>query len=376
MKGSSRGQATNKVDLVATKAEILCTGLRVDVEATSAIKKINPYITNQKVIHGANLVLGNDICMLACVSEAFSNFSEYMLKYKDGNFELYKKESYHCECDVIPSPNWYKRTTSDGVLMADILRQHGFNTLVNIEYSGCDFIQVNEQCLFCCFQNKDVPYSLKLKHISESIKAALEEKNSYQVGLSEGAILDPERGIYELSEVVKSIKQIKNNMEISVEIVPPEKDEHIDLLVDSGVTAMIMNLELFDDNIRKLFCPGKSKIEKERYFHAWQYAIERLGYGQVSSVLLVGLERNDVTIKAAEKMVEMGVIPTLIPFKPYDLCYLHNFSLTSPKDLLLISRKVAKLLNEYNLDPCKQGGCTACGGCSLEAESGLLCMHA
>jgi hypothetical protein len=153
----------------------------------------------------------------------------------------------------------------------------------------------------------------------------------------------------------------------SIEIVPARDDlTWIAFAHHSAVDAIITSIEIWDDQRRSELCLGKSEISKSTYLRRWNQAIEILGPGMVSSVLLVGLEALDSTLRGAERMVNEGVVPTLIPYRPYDSSPLGPQQPVDHEDYLMLSRAVAGMLHAARLQPESQPGCTSCGGCSLE----------
>lgn len=153
---------------------------------------------------------------------------------------------------------------------------------------------------------------------------------------------------------------------ISVEITPPDKDHYIQALADVGVTALIMNLEIVDDQLRKKICPGKSEIPINRYLEAMEKAVFILGKGNVSSVLIAGIQPPEDIISMGKHLLSLGVIPTVMPFKPLDDCTMSTNIVTNPKELLYISESLGDELIRLHINPLMQHGCTRCGGCSLE----------
>ena len=276
----------------------------------------------------SHFILDGKIIINPFLSEQYSSKSPYLIDFENRKLVLYKKKVPHCLMDIIPAPQWYFKKTSDGIFMSDVLRLHGHSVLADAKFSRCDFFNSGKGCLFCSFPKNKIPEKSKILWIKETIRTALEENKKYSIGLSEGGRFTQDRGAIYLSKIVSSIREVDDAIPISVELIPPKINKYLDPLIDSGVTSLIMNLEFYDESIRRLFCPGKSRIIKKRYFDAFSYAIDKLKPGNVSSVLIAGIERTELTLEGAEKMVELGVIPTIIPFKPYDSCYLKNFHLT------------------------------------------------
>lgn len=361
-------QTNLEKNLLATKAELLCWGVRLEGKSlTEALKKY-PYLLEEKYIHGAHLMLDGGILVNACFSEDFVSRSPYKIEDQYGGFLLFKNDQPVCTCDVISAPRWYEKKIDENFKMADVLRQHGFDVLADANYVKCDFVVAGEQCMFCSFPHSRISEEQKIKLIKNVVSVATRENHNYSVWLSEGTRSTPDRGAVYLSKIVREIRKSNKEIPISVELAPPERNEFIDTLIDSGATSVIMNLELYDDSLRKKFCPCKSKIPSERYLSAWSYSLDILGEGAVGSVLIAGLEEGESTVRCAEMMISKGVIPTVVPFRPYDNCGLRSLPTTSPDMFLRVSEKIGKMLRESGLCKKMQRGCISCGGCSLEIE--------
>jgi len=70
-------------------------------------------------------------------------------------------------------------------------------------------------------------------------------------------------------EVVKAVRRF-SDIPISIEASPSEDISFIDLAIDAGVNAFSINLEIWDEKLRKLFCPLKSRITKKEYLSSWK----------------------------------------------------------------------------------------------------------
>jgi hypothetical protein len=164
-------------------------------------------------------------------------------------------------------------------------------------------------------------------------------------------------------------KQVKPTLGISVEIVPSRRHDGWErLITEPAVDGVISSIEIWDDAIRSKICTGKAELSKSHYLKRWGQAVERLGPGRVSSVLLMGLEPIESTMNGATQMMEMGVIPTIIPYRPYDASPLGRLKPVSHFDYLSVSTMIARELSTRSLSPNSQPGCTACGACSLEVS--------
>ncbi len=169
-----------------------------------------------------------------------------------------------------------------------------------------------------------------------------------------------------LIEIITGVRKF-TSVPISVEMAPPKDANKIDQLKAAGASSLIMNLEIADPVLRKQICPGKSSITYESYYNCYKHSIEVFGRGKVSCVLIAGIQPKEDIVKECEKLAEIGVIPTIIPFKAMDDCEL-KVPNCNAEELIWISERVGQLLRQRGLSPKMQEGCTKCGGCSLETN--------
>ncbi|UKI14905.1 MAG: hypothetical protein L6V85_02630 [Clostridiales bacterium] len=116
-----------------------------------------------------------------------------------------------------------------------------------------------------------------------------------------------------------------------------------------------MNLEVANDELRKKICPGKSKISYEHYYKAFEKAVGVFGWGQVSSVLIAGIQPKEDIMAECEKMAKIGVFPTVMPIRPLDNAPVDISTRCKTQDLIEIATHLSGLLVKYNLDFKKTG---------------------
>ncbi|MBC8274587.1 MAG: radical SAM protein [Chloroflexi bacterium] len=358
------------------KVELLCWGIRPCPFLEQAYRQQNPYADKRTGNAGLQLLLANGgVIVNVPVFNRYNRHSPYELKKGDQGWYLERGGNYHCECDLVPAPQWYALKTPGGIPLSKILVQEGRRTLIAGVYNSCDY-KAEERCLFCALG----PYvGLRRKdpaQIRDATMAALKENALYHLHLTGGNVLPPgkdstsikgDRGMLEYVDVVRAIREV-SDVPISIEASPPEDNEHMKTLVEAGANAFSINLEIWDDRLRKLFCPGKSIVPKRRYFEVWEYALGILGANMVASVLIGGPESKESTLRGAEEMARAGVVPAIIPLRRNDGSCLQNFASPSPDDMVWIFRRVGEMLNQYRLEPWTQPGCTACGACSVEQD--------
>jgi len=354
------------IDTLTLKAELLCWGIKSNPNMQQAFLCQNPFSDRRTGNAGLQLLVGNFVINVP-VRQKFAEASPYELGKVDNEFVLLKNKAVITTCQLVEFSQWYGKSTSDGIPMPKILIQEGRETLVADIYNVCDFFKSKEQCAFCAI----APYAkIKKKsstHIVESLQMALEDNPKYSLHLTGGCTLEPDKGILNYIEVIRSIRKV-SNIKICVEMAPPDETEYLDMLVDAGANAFSVNLEIYDDKLRKLFCPAKSKITKKHYIKTWERLMELTGANTVTSALVAGLESPASTLEGAKLMVGVGVIPTILPFRPNDKSLMSNFRRTQPAEIIFISQNVSRLMRKNKMNTQNQPGCVDCKACTLEID--------
>ena len=131
---------------------------------------------------------------------------------------------------------------------------------------------------------------------------------------------------------------------------PPKCKDKIKEFVEAGVSEIAFNVELFDRNLAKQYMPGKGQITLQQYLDSLSYAVSLLGNkGNVRSMLMVGLEKSENTLKAVKTLCENGVQPMLSIFRPTPNCTLSHIIQPSNKEILSLYFEAQKICKSYNL---------------------------
>lgn len=350
-------------DLMLLKAKLLCYGIRANTNTKMYMKEANHYVLDKGFMHAAHFLI-EDLVINTCITENFCQNSPFEIKPNGAHLELYENDVLVAPIEVLHLPDWCDEYV-EGYRIGDYIRPHSPNCVACWPYLKCNYYAQGQQCKFCSMGNYHIKTILPEHVVVQMIRKALEYNPEYEIALSGGTCDAPDHSISYFSSICKEAK--KYNAEyISVETAPPSDLRYIDELKESGATAIIMNLEVADDTLRKQLCPGKATISQDHYFQAYARAVKAFGAGNVSCVLIAGIQKNEDIVRKAQELIEIGVIPTIIPFKPLDGCILRGYPTTNPDELIEVARKVDKLLNQQGLVADEQKGCTKCNGCSLE----------
>ncbi len=346
------------LDIIRFKAELLCLGMSVHPETKEVLQKEYPHFFYKGFIDAVNLKINNsNICV--SIAEDYSTQSPYVLKKVGEDYLVFKdNESFKVEFfEALPETN---------TVLDDLTRLHADGCINIWPSTSCCYDTPENKCKFCsleCSRTTPIP----VEELCESIKKLFTVYPESTLNFSGGTYLAPDYMVKYWINVVKGIREF-SSCPIAIEFAPPKELKKLELLKEAGANVVIMNLEIADSALREKICPGKSRITYEHYHKAFEKAVELFGWGQVSSVLIGGIQPKEDIINECERLAKIGVFPTIMPFRPMDNCDYNFLKPCDPDELIEMSNKLGALLVKYKLPPFLQEGCTKCGGCSIENE--------
>ncbi|MBL4775388.1 MAG: DASS family sodium-coupled anion symporter [Mariprofundus sp.] len=253
------------------------------------------------------------------VGQPYTQKSSFSLTQKDGQDVL------HCGGEVeqvtlLPAPDFYQKTTRSGARMGSFSALHD-RLLMLHPFLGCGFFsQPGKACQYCQYDsmmNEPVPPLRDPLELVEAVRAALAEREVDTVYLYNGYSPSDDVGLRRLVPVIALLRKHLGHRQIALETVAPSDVQVIDELYEAGLDIFVCNLEINDADKFAEICPGKMAIGgQEAIYHALAYARSVFRAGAVVSHLIVGLEPLQSTIDGMKKLVEQGIVPMLLPFRP------------------------------------------------------------
>lgn len=346
--------------LTEMKAGLLCLGVNVDEAVGAELLKTRPYFYDKGFVHAVNAnILGSNVCI--SVAERFSGKSPYHLKSRNGGFFIDADDGASAPITL------FDDLPQTGTVIDELARPHS-NSVISLWPSlVCCYDKPSFKCKFCSIKPTDIQTVVPAKEVVAGLRALFEKTDRYSINLGGGTHINPDNMARYLIEIVRGIREFSDTP-ISIELAPPADLDLIAELKAAGTSSLIMNLEVANVSLRKEICPGKSTISYEHYYAAYKRGVEEFGRGKISCVLIAGIQPKEDIVAECDKLTDIGVIPTIIPFKAMDDCEFRDRSNCDPDELLWISARVGKLLRDKGLSPQTQEGCTKCGGCSLETN--------
>ncbi|MEP9416129.1 MSMEG_0568 family radical SAM protein [Gordonia sp. VNQ95] len=297
----------------------------------------------------------------------------------DGSRVLRDGDDTGFEIGVISRPRFYDLRTDDGITYEQIAKLHGRNVLATTVVQTCIRYDEDQRCRFCSIEESLRSGSTvavkRPEQLAEVARAAVDLDGVTQMVMTTGTSAGKDRGARHLARCVRAVKRAVPDLPIQVQCEPPADLSTITDLRDAGADAIGIHVESLDDAVRRRWMPGKSSVPLSEYRAAWAEAVRVFGRNQVSTYLLVGLgEDPDEMIFGAKELVDMGVYPFIVPFRPHAGTLAVDVDKAGAPDPAIvekISREVAAHLAFTGMAGTDQrAGCAACGACSILASVG------
>ena len=338
---------------------MLCLGLYADDNTIALFEKQNPMLVWKTGNNGCFFDL-DDTHLLASIVHSSNKISPYSFSVLDGcivkNGEVIKSD-----VKATIYPEWYNINLSSGRAFTEVFLLEG-ELFFHQAYKGCDYMACGKGCRFCATGVRNNRESTP-NEIGEAVGIIKEHISNAQICLGGGTYLPISSNVRYFAECIEEIRKRDEHIPIWIEMVPPSKDD-LKLLIDLGATAFGFNLELWDDEKRKRYCPGKSSISKRHYLKTLEYAAQLLP-DRIGSCLIVGLDSQKNIKEGIDCLVNIGVHPCLLPFKPFDGSQLEKSSPCNPQEIIELSNYAIEQMYINGLNLFNNQGCLLCECCTV-----------
>lgn len=279
---------------------------------------------------------------------------------------------------AVQRPRFYDLTTADGVSYEQIAKLHGKDVLATTVVQTCIRYGEEQRCRFCAIeQSLSAGATVAVKtpaQLAEVAEAAVRLDGVRQMVMTTGTSAGRDRGATHLARCVRAVVEAVPGLAVQVQCEPPGDLQTITDLFEAGAVSIGIHVESLDDDVRRRWMPGKSTVGLGEYRAAWAEAVRVFGRNQVSTYLLVGLgEDPDELVAGAAELVDMGVYPFVVPYRPIPGTLAVADGVAAPEAATLadVTRRVADLLVAAGMRGADQrAGCAACGACSVLQAAG------
>lgn len=267
-------------------------------------------------------------------------------------------------------PRFYELSTADGVPYSKIATLHGRDVLATTVLQTCIRYQSRTKtCQFCAIgQSLAAGRTVERKspsQLAEVAKAAVELDGVKHMVMTTGTPAGNDRGAAILAESAFAVKAAVN-LPIQGQCEPPDDDSWFQRMKDAGIDTLGMHLEAVTPKVRQRIMPGKAQVSLERYFSAFEAAVQVFGRGQVSTFILAGLgDTQEAILAICRRLVSTGVYPFVVPFIPIAGTPLESHATPPSAFMHGILQPLAQILREAKLlSGDVKAGCAKCGACS------------
>ena len=238
---------------------------------------------------------------------------------------LEKNGKLICPIEFVERPEYYGKTTSSGTPMKFVGTMRGKHGLMVCQPLWCSNWIGDKQCKFCnmnpgmdAYENTAVTKKAA-DEVGEVAAAMLEEGLDWHLVLSAGQPPEGQSTTIQHIEILEAIKKHTGLEKIpgTDNISPPEDLVELQRLVDTGIQCMFINIEVWDPDMFKAICPGKTERFGQQFFiDGCDRAVKYWGRGNVWSAMVAGLETQETLLEGCKIMAEKGTSMLMLPWVP------------------------------------------------------------
>jgi len=351
------------------KLALLFHGLRIDAEAAGQLRLRQTKFghglfdysgTSQPAQVPQEVWLDGDTVVRVHRRDA----SPYSLTLGQGSLFIADARGNSWPLRVSPRPRFYDLGLPDGSLGHQHCQVNGADRLNVYAFNFCSFTARDVACRFCNVsasgRNLQISLRKRAATVARVVRAAMEEGAFKHFCFSGGAFPDANKGAQVFLDLCHAIREETGLpvLEGDISLVPPNDLAYIDLLAETGVTTLSMNLEVLDERLFTQICPGKDEIGLDHYRTAFERAVRSFGHGSVRSNLVLGLESLSTFKSGTRRLAETGVVPTTNVYWQSTAEYLRHPEAESLDYYREAYSWLGELYDTYGFKPPWCAGCT------------------
>lgn len=304
------------------KLELLTRGCRVSLSAQPALANAKPGIrTRSGVSGGLDLHLGDDVFVNCDVSESRCAESPYELRGTDRGLCMSGFDA-PLPVEVVEEPAYYRKRTSAGTPMVQVGQLCSPDRICIGISRACAFWRRDLRCKYCSIgaNQRAEAREKSIQDIAETVEVAMQDprRPARHVLIGGGTPPGEDRGAEFAAAACIAIKA-RCDVSVYVMIVPPARLAYLDMLKDAGVDELGLNVEFFSEEALREYAPGKHRlVGADMYYEALAHGLSLFGRFNTRSIAIVGIERAEYTLAGVQRLVDMGVMPILSPFRSLD----------------------------------------------------------
>jgi Radical SAM superfamily len=211
---------------------------------------------------------------------------------------------------------------------------------------GCSMV-----CTFC-----NIPYDFPISTYSlepicsciQSLRSAVSDpvQPARHIMISGGTPKPKDYPHYQ--ELYRRILEEFPAIPVDIMMVPDERILRLQELRSLGVSELSINLEVYDRVIAREVARGKYGKSRAGYLGFIERASDVIGPGRIRSMLMVGLEPSESTLRGVGEIAKRGGVPVLSPFRPDPATPLRNRRPPTYEQMRDILSQSQEIVARYN----------------------------
>jgi hypothetical protein len=281
--------------------------------------------------------------------------SAYGLETNDGKTGLYrygKNKTLIGDVELkkrAPRPEILNRLTSDGVPFHTIA-SIGEDGRVHVNYSQqCVLKDKGEDCYFCNYGIRNATIKTP-KQVGEVFSELYLAGVGKHLNLTSGFMQERRELEYylDVGEEIRNRTGLKEFRATAV-IGAPVDLSQIEKYKEAGFFSIRMNIEIWDKNVWKAFCPGKHNHcgGWDNWVDALERAVEVFGRAKVASNIVGGLESKKTILEGVEYKLSRGILASAGSFHPMIDSYLEGHRTPETGWHFDLQKKIAALYKKH-----------------------------
>ena len=346
-------------DKLTVKLALMILGINIDLPIRRTLREATNNAVDLQIGSGKDLMVIN-----APTDIRYVEFSPFSLKRSAGcpdRFSIY----YYSDL-LIDGVGVFREDRRQAQRLSD-----GKHSYSEIAYLSTDRLRIHltnrccfkpdSSCHFCNIAINENPNPITDADIREVVHSYIQDKKAAEAEgdgkavtlrhfLIGGQSLDG--GDSRLVAAARALQQENAfyNMPVYAMTLPLSNDT-ISELIDCGVYEFAYNIEIFNEDCRRRYMPGKSRCSVDRYIERLKATRDLLLYKgvrardfAVRSMIIVGLEPYQDMIDGISRLIENRIEPLLSVFRPLPGTELADMNAPSVRQVYDLFCRVSRML--------------------------------